>query len=250
MLRVWTVFALCAEFVVLSLVLTGCNTAPVVARATQPALRANQFLLRSTDGYDGVFVAALSNQGFIVQPVNEGDGVATVANEDSSAEAATGDPKVATKPAAPCNSKDKDKDKDRAESKDSSKEIAKNADKNAVKDKTMKAALSSIDEGACLTHGTDNKAEHPVATQKDLLRAYRKGGFEYELQLSITHDEQSMCMLSDGHRVSVIMSVVQIDTNKTVLVLKHVGLDRDCPPWGSVWEPLAHDLRTAWYGNG
>lgn len=77
---------------------------------------------------------------------------------------------------------------------------------------------------------------------------YQRAGYWYELKLAIVHNEARACMLSDSHYVSVVMTVVDIRDDKTMLTLKQVGPDRECPPQRSVWEPLAKDLRQAWLG--
>lgn len=78
---------------------------------------------------------------------------------------------------------------------------------------------------------------------------YQRAGYWYELKLAIVHNEVRACMLSDSHHISVVMTVVDIRDNKTMLTLKQVGPDHECPPQRSVWEPLAKDLRQAWLGS-
>jgi len=78
------------------------------------------------------------------------------------------------------------------------------------------------------------------------LSEYREAGYRYALKLNITHNDTWSCMLADGHRVNVVMSVFELGNNNPKLVLKQVGADHDCPPQTSVWDLLARELYQDW----
>jgi hypothetical protein len=43
-----------------------------------------------------------------------------------------------------------------------------------------------------------------------------------------------------------MMSVTDIAKNDTLLLIKQVGPDRECPPLTPVWELLAQELASTW----
>ena len=75
---------------------------------------------------------------------------------------------------------------------------------------------------------------------------YKESGSRYGIKFAIRHDYASHCVFSSGHLVDVTMSIIDIAQNETLLVIKQVGPDRECPPLTPVWELLAQELASAW----
>lgn len=75
---------------------------------------------------------------------------------------------------------------------------------------------------------------------------YKEAGYRYALKLSISHDFLWTCAFSSGHRVNVTMTVIDIQTNETLAIVKQTGPDRECPPLTPVWLLLAKELSKAW----
>jgi hypothetical protein len=75
---------------------------------------------------------------------------------------------------------------------------------------------------------------------------YKEAGSRYALKASITHNYHERCFFSGGHVVDVTLSVVDIETNETLAVIKQIGPDGPCPPLTPVWELLAKEVSRVW----
>ena len=75
---------------------------------------------------------------------------------------------------------------------------------------------------------------------------YKEAGYRYALKLAISHDFLWTCVFSSGHRVNVTMTVIDIQTNETLAIVKQTGPDRECPPLTPVWPLLARELSKVW----
>ena len=75
---------------------------------------------------------------------------------------------------------------------------------------------------------------------------YKQAGFKYALKASIAHEYGSKCVFSGGHVVNVTLSVVDIETNEVLAIIKQTGPDGPCPPLTPVWELLANELARVW----
>ena len=75
---------------------------------------------------------------------------------------------------------------------------------------------------------------------------YKNAGYRFGLKLAITHDYLWGCAFSGAHRVSVTMSVIDLESNETLAVVKQVGPDGSCPPLSPVWPLLAKELTRVW----
>lgn len=75
---------------------------------------------------------------------------------------------------------------------------------------------------------------------------YKKAGYRYALKISMTHDYAWPCAFSGAHRVNVTMSVIDIETNETLAIVRQVGPDGSCPPLTPVWPLLAKELARVW----
>lgn len=89
----------------------------------------------------------------------------------------------------------------------------------------------------------ENVTELQTSTR---LVEYKRAGFKYALKLVITDDPSVTCFFSSGHKVDVVMSVIDIDANETLAVIKQTGPNRECPPLTPVWSLLAEDLASSW----
>ncbi len=54
------------------------------------------------------------------------------------------------------------------------------------------------------------------------------------------------CVFSDNHVVDVTMSIIDIEENNTVLIIKQSAPDGVCPPLTPVWDLLAPELASNW----
>jgi len=75
---------------------------------------------------------------------------------------------------------------------------------------------------------------------------YKKAGYRYALKISMTHDYAWRCAFSGAHRVNATLSVIDIDKNETLAILRQVGPDGSCPPLTPVWPLLAKELARVW----
>lgn len=76
--------------------------------------------------------------------------------------------------------------------------------------------------------------------------AYKEAGYRYALKVSMTHDYAWHCVFSGAHRVNATMSVIDIETNEILAVVRQVGPDGSCPPLTPVWPLLAKELARIW----
>ena len=71
---------------------------------------------------------------------------------------------------------------------------------------------------------------------------YDQAGFRYALKMSVKHNYSKKCVFSGGHEVDVTMSLIDIVSNDTLLVVSQSGPTKECPPLTPVWELLAKAL--------
>lgn len=71
---------------------------------------------------------------------------------------------------------------------------------------------------------------------------YDEPGLRYALNLAVRHHYDKVCYFSDGHVVDVSLSVIDIASNETVMIIRQKGPDRECPPVTPVWDLLAKEL--------
>jgi hypothetical protein len=71
---------------------------------------------------------------------------------------------------------------------------------------------------------------------------YKEAGYRYALKFSVRHNYQKICVFSGNHFVDVTMSVVDIENNDTLMVIRQHGALGECPPMNPVWDLLAKEL--------
>jgi hypothetical protein len=82
------------------------------------------------------------------------------------------------------------------------------------------------------------------------LLEYKEAGGRYALRLSIARDLlgewNSQPVSCNSHWVIVTMTVIDIQTNDTLAIVKQTGPDRECHSLTPVWPLLAKELSKMW----
>jgi hypothetical protein len=74
---------------------------------------------------------------------------------------------------------------------------------------------------------------------------YKQAGYKYALKTTFK-DGSMTCVFSDGHILTVTMSVIDLESNETLAIIKQEGPNKECPPLTPVWPLLAKELSNAW----
>ena len=75
---------------------------------------------------------------------------------------------------------------------------------------------------------------------------YKEAGTRYSIELTVRHNYMKDCVFSDNHIVDVTMSIIDIEENNTVMIIKQSAPNGDCPPLTPVWDLLAAELASIW----
>ncbi len=75
---------------------------------------------------------------------------------------------------------------------------------------------------------------------------YKEAGTRFAIDLTVRHNYMVTCVFSDNHEVQVTMSIIDIEENNTVLIIKQNAPDGVCPPLTPVWDLLATELAKCW----
>ena len=75
---------------------------------------------------------------------------------------------------------------------------------------------------------------------------YKEAGTRFAIDLTVRHNYMMDCVFSDNHLVDVTMSIIDIEENNTVLIIKQSAPDGVCPPLTPAWDLLAAELANIW----
>lgn len=75
---------------------------------------------------------------------------------------------------------------------------------------------------------------------------YKEVGTRFAIDLTVKHDYMYTCVFSSNHIVDVTMSIIDIEENNTVLIIKQKAPDGECPPLTPAWELLAAEFANVW----